>query len=195
MTTQTQQNQNNFFNLHTSGIGYLNNIREIQPKKGNPFLSCNIAALTGDSSDPEYRYFNVNVVGAENERLIHLCQNAVESKKKVLIAFTIGDLWVDTFVYDKDSQYHKKGDVGAMLKGRLINIKSITVDGEKKWPKAENQQHNPSVQKTAPQYQSEPVGDADFDNTPPQYQERKRPAYRQKQAQQPAERQYPEDSF
>lgn len=175
MTTQTQQTQN-FFNLHTSGIGYLNNIREIQPKKGNPFLSCNIAALTGDSSDPEYRYFNVNVVGAENERLIHLCQNAVESKKKVLIAFTIGDLWVDTFVYDKDSQYHKKGDVGAMLKGRLINIKSITVDGEKKWP-------------------NEPVSDASFDDTPPQYQERQRPAYRQKQAQQPVQRQYPADSF
>lgn len=194
MTTQTQQ-QNNFFNLHTSGVGYLNNIREVKSQKGMPYLSCNIAAMTGETSNPEYRYFNVNVAGEQNERVIRLCKQAVDAKKKVVIAFTIGDLWADTFIYEKDSQYHKKGDVGVMLKGRLINIKSITVDGEKKWPKAENQQHNHSVQKSAPQYQSEPVGDADFDNTPPQYQERKRPAYRQKQAQQPVQRQYPADSF
>lgn len=194
MTTQTQQNQNSFFNLHTSGIGYLNNIREVPSKKGNPYISCNIAALKGDSSNPEYTFFNVNVAGEQNEKLIKCCISAVESNKKVLISFTLGDLWTESFVYDKDSKYHKKGDIGVMLKARLIRIKSIKVDGKLVYQEKQKQ-HSAPAQKTAPQYQSEPVGDADFGNTPPQYQERQRPVYRQKQAQQSVQKQYPADSF
>lgn len=45
-----------------TGKWYLSRIREVEPKKGNPFLSFQIAALTGSKDDPEYRYFDVNVV-------------------------------------------------------------------------------------------------------------------------------------
>ncbi|MDP8185303.1 STY4534 family ICE replication protein [Phocoenobacter skyensis] len=134
MNTQQTKAQNNFFNLHVTGIGYLNDIREVTPpKKGNPFLACRIAALVGDSSNPEYRYFDCNVVGEKAENLIKRCQNAVQEKKKVLISFTLGDLWTDTFVYSKDSDFHKKGDVGVSLKSRLINIRMIKVDGVLKY--------------------------------------------------------------
>lgn len=47
MTTQAQ-----FFNLHTRGIGYLNRVREVTAKKGNPFMACTIAALRGDTDSP-----------------------------------------------------------------------------------------------------------------------------------------------
>lgn len=136
MTTQSTQTTS-YFNLHTQGIGYLNNVREVTPKKGKPFLACRIAALTGDAKEPEYRYFDVNVVGEETANLIRRCQNAVNAEKKVLISFVIADLWVDTFTYTTESRYHKKGDVGTMLKGRLIRIKSVKVDGELKYSEAE----------------------------------------------------------
>ncbi|MCW9718566.1 STY4534 family ICE replication protein [Avibacterium sp. 21-599] len=136
MTTQSTQNAS-YFNLHTQGIGYLNNVREVTPKKGKPFLACRIAALTGDAKEPEYRYFDVNVVGEETANLIRRCQDAVNADKKVLISFVIADLWVDTFTYTTESKYHKKGDVGTMLKGRLIRIKSVKVDGELKYREAE----------------------------------------------------------
>lgn len=61
MSTQNSQ-QVKYFNLHTTGLGYLNNIRLVEPKKGTPFqkgkpfYSCDIAALVGDSSQPEYRF-------------------------------------------------------------------------------------------------------------------------------------------
>ncbi|MDY4281348.1 MAG: STY4534 family ICE replication protein [[Pasteurella] mairii] len=132
--TQASTQQVNYFNLHTAGIGYLNDIRIIKPKKGNEFVACRIAALTGENSDPEYRYFDVNVVGADTEKLIRRCQAAVEAKKKVLISFLIADLWVDTFIYKSDSTYHKKGDTGFSLKGRLIQVKMIKIDGELKYP-------------------------------------------------------------
>ncbi|KGQ32344.1 hypothetical protein P375_06000 [Gallibacterium genomosp. 2] len=147
MNTQTQQAKT-YFNLHTTGIGYLNNIREVKPKKGNPFLACRIAALTGDAKEPEYRYFDVNVVGNDAANLIRRCQNAVNMEKKVLISFVIADLWVDTFTYTTESKYHKKGDVGTMLKGRLININMIKVNGKLVYssPKEELAQPEPVEQ-------------------------------------------------
>lgn len=125
----SNQSEKTYFNLHTSGVGYLSDIREVQPKKGSLFLACRIAALVGASDDIEYRYFDVNVVGKEAESLIKRCEKAVSEEKKVLISFNISDLWVDTFTYSKDTKYHKKGDVGVSVKGRLIRIDMIKVDG------------------------------------------------------------------
>lgn len=133
--------QKNFFNLHTQGLGYLNNIRLVELKKGTPFYSCDIAALVGESSQPEYRFFNCNVVGKDTANLVKRCQDAVNANKKVLVAFVMSDLWFDTFTYQKDGKNHKKGDTGVALKGRLINIKMVKVDGELKYP-------NPTEAKT-----------------------------------------------
>lgn len=144
MSNQSTQ-QTNYFNLHTTGIGYLSDIREYQPKKGEPILSCRISALVGQSDSPEYRFFDMNVIGEEAKKLIGRCREAVAAKKKVLISFVMSDLWYDIFTYSTDSQYHKKGDTGVALKGRLIRINMIKVDGEMKFPlepKGANQADN-----------------------------------------------------
>ena len=78
-----QNTKPNYFNLHTSGIGYLSDIREIKPKKGDAFWACRIAALTGSSDSPEYRFFDMNVSGEETVNLIKRCQEAVEAKKSL----------------------------------------------------------------------------------------------------------------
>ncbi|MDP8189089.1 STY4534 family ICE replication protein [Pasteurella skyensis] len=132
MSTQ-KSTSTGYFNLHTTGIGYLSRIREVKPKKGNPFFACQIAALTGSSNSPEYRYFDVNVVGQDAEKLIKKCEKAVNEKKKVLISFVIADFWTELFTYSSDSKYHKKGDTGVSLKGRLIRIKMVKIDGELKY--------------------------------------------------------------
>ncbi|MGC6360253.1 STY4534 family ICE replication protein [Bisgaard Taxon 45] len=141
MTTQTQQNSVKYFDLHTHGVGYLNDIREVTPKKGNPFWACRIAALVGESENPEYRFFDCNIVGAEAETLIKKCIDAVTAEKKVLISFVLGDLWADTYVVSKDTKYHKKGDVAVALKSRLLRVKMIKINGELKYqeqPKSNN---------------------------------------------------------
>jgi hypothetical protein len=121
-------NDAKFFDLHTSGIGYLNRIREVKPRgKGNPFMAVAIAALHGSADAVEYSYIDCNVVAAEAEKLIRRCQEAVTAEKKVLVSFRIGDLWADAFTYEKGD---KKGQPGASLKGRLLFIGWIKVDGE-----------------------------------------------------------------
>ena len=117
-----------FFDLHTTGIGYLNRIREVKPRgKGKPFMAVAIAALHGSSDEVEYSYIDCNVVGAEAEKLIRRCQVAVDAGKKVLASFRVGDIWADAFTYEKGD---KKGQPGASLKGRLLFIGWIKVDGE-----------------------------------------------------------------
>jgi len=132
----TTANEVKYFDLHTTGIGYLGRIREVKLKKGQPFWACTIAALLGeckarDSQEKrEYTYFDCNVVGVEAEKLIKRCAPAVAAGKKVLVGFVIGDIHLDRFVYDKGE---KKGETGVSLKGRLLRIRWIKIDGVMQW--------------------------------------------------------------
>ena len=115
-----------YFNLHTVGIGYLNRVREVQVRRGQPFMACDIAALHGATDAVEYTRFDCKVAGGEAERLIRLYMDAVKAEKKVLLSFRIGDLWIDPFLYEKGD---KQGQPGASLKGRLLFIDWIKVNG------------------------------------------------------------------
>lgn len=126
MTTSTQA-QTTFFNLHVEGVGYLNRIRTVDPKRGDAFLACNINALNGPADDVSYTRFDCRVSGQEAQKLVRKCQKAVDEKRKVLIGFKLGDLWTDTFVYQKGD---RQGETGVSLKGRLLLVKWIKIDGD-----------------------------------------------------------------
>lgn len=124
-----QANESQYFDLHTTGIGYLNRIREVKPRGrgAKPFLAVTVAALCGSKEAVEYRFIDCNVVGAEAEKLVRRCIEAEKANKKVLVSFRIGDCWADSFTY---SSGPKQGTPGASLKGRLLYIGWIKVDGE-----------------------------------------------------------------
>jgi hypothetical protein len=65
------QEATTYFNLHTVGIGYLNRVREVQVRRGQPFMACDIAALHGATDAVEYTRFDCKVAGGETrvERL------------------------------------------------------------------------------------------------------------------------------
>lgn len=124
MTTSSEQS---YFDLHITGLGYLNRIREVKPKKGDPFLACDIAALNGPSDDVSYVRFDTRVSGSEAQHLVRRCIEAVDAEKKVMIGFRLGDLWTDVFTHTKGKNVGKPG-VG--LKARLLFIGWIKVDGK-----------------------------------------------------------------
>ncbi|MCE8005278.1 STY4534 family ICE replication protein [Billgrantia ethanolica] len=123
----TQKVANSFFDLHITGLGYLNRIREVTPKRGDAFWACDIAALNGPTDDVSYTRFDCRVSGREAEKLVKRCQQAVDMKRKVLIGFKLGDLWTDTFIY---SRGEKAGQTGVSLKARLLFISWIKIDAE-----------------------------------------------------------------
>lgn len=123
----TTSQEKTYFDLHITGLGYLNRIRDVTPKKGDPFLACDIAALNGASNDVSYVRFDVRVSGTDAQHLIRRCQQAVDAEKKVMIGFRLGDLWTDTFTYSKGK---RAGEQGVSLKARLLFVSWIKVDGD-----------------------------------------------------------------
>ncbi|MBP6636366.1 MAG: DUF3577 domain-containing protein [Sulfuritalea sp.] len=120
-------NEKSYFDLHITGLGYLNRIREVKPKKGDSFLACDIAALNGPSDDVSYVRFDARVSGSEAQHLVRRCIQAVDAEKKVMIGFRLGDLWTDTFTYSKGK---RAGEQGVSLKARLLFVSWIKVDGK-----------------------------------------------------------------
>lgn len=125
MTTQNETKS--FFDLHINGLGYLNRIRQVTPKRGDAFWACDISALNGPADDVSYTRFDCRVSGKEAEKLVKRCQQASDMGKKVLIGFKLGDLWTDIFVYSKGD---RAGQTGVSLKARLLFVSWIKIDGD-----------------------------------------------------------------
>ena len=61
------------FDLHTTGVGYLNRAREVKPqtgKKFKPFWSVGISALRGNIDEVEYSRIDTNIVGSDAKRIL-----------------------------------------------------------------------------------------------------------------------------
>lgn len=116
-----------YFDLHTTGIGYLNRIREVTPKEGNPFLSVTISALRGSVDNVQYTHFECRVSGKQAQEVVRQVKPAVEGKLKVLIGFTLSDLYGETFTFKNGD---KAGETGISLKARLLRVSWAKVDGQ-----------------------------------------------------------------
>ena len=116
-----------YFDLYTTGIGYLNSVREVTPKEGSPFWNVTIAALRGSVDDVQYTYFECRVSGQQAQKLVQQLKPAVEDKLKVLVGFTLSDLVAEAFTYKNGD---KAGDTGVSLKARLLRVGWAKVDGQ-----------------------------------------------------------------
>ena len=122
-TNETKQ----YFDLHTTGIGYLNRVREVTPKEGEPFLSITIAALRGSVDNAQYTHFESRVFGTQAQEIVRQLKPAVEGNLKVLIGFTLSDLFAESFTFKNGD---KAGETGISLKARLLRIAWAKVDGQ-----------------------------------------------------------------
>ena len=127
MAEQTQEKvQPSFFNLFVEGIGYLNRVRVVKPKKGQEFLACTVAAMRGSDSDVCYTKFDCRVSGADAQAIVKRLEDDVAADKTVIIGFRIADIYAETFTFEKGD---RKGQTGVSIKGRLLRIKFAKVDG------------------------------------------------------------------
>ncbi|MEO9332751.1 MULTISPECIES: DUF3577 domain-containing protein [Gammaproteobacteria] len=121
----TALNQKSYFDLHTSGIGYIQRARVVKAtggRKAQPFLACTIAALVGSANDEKRRYFDVKVSGAEAKKLVERYVGNDDPEQRPLVRFRLGDLWVDPFIRPKGD---RKGEPAASLKARLLKAEPL----------------------------------------------------------------------
>ena len=144
------QSETKYFDLHIQGIGYLNRVREVRPSRSDPFWATDIAAIFGSADNVQRTRFDCRVVGTEAQRVIARAQKHVDADKKVLVAFKLGDLYAETFTFEKGQ---KAGTTGISLKARLLRIDWVKIDGETVY--------------TAPKPEARPeAGDAQMQSTP-----------------------------
>jgi len=123
----SETEQGKFFDLHVTGIGYLNRAREVDVKRGKPFLAVDISALHGAAEDVQYTRFDCRVSGKEAQDLVRELMPAIEAERKVLVGFKLGDLYPETFTYQ---QGERQGQTGVSLKARLLKVSWAKIDGE-----------------------------------------------------------------
>ncbi len=128
MSEQSQATTaSSFFDLHVEGVGYLNRVRTVKPKKGQEFLACTVAALRGSDNDVSYTKFDCRVSGAEAQAIVKRLENDVAANKAVIIGFRIADIYPEMFTFENGD---RKGQTGVSIKGRLLRIKFAKVNGE-----------------------------------------------------------------
>ncbi|MGF6874175.1 DUF3577 domain-containing protein [Paraburkholderia sp. MM5477-R1] len=152
---QTEQPRK-YFDLHLTGLGYLSRVREVTSAgqgraRARPFLACSIAAFHGD---PEVQngivYLNLDlIVSGEKAKdaILSVMNDANDRDVKVLVGFRAGDHYISTY---EIRQGDRAGQMGTVLKGRLLKVFWIKVDGafvyqdERQDERHEDQTENPS---------------------------------------------------
>jgi hypothetical protein len=117
----------NYFDLHVTGIGYLNRAREVQGARGEPFLAVEVSALHGAMDDVQRTRFDCRVSGAKAKTALRRLMPDIEQEKPVLVGFKLADLYVETFTY---AHGEREGETGVALKARLLKSAWAKVNGE-----------------------------------------------------------------
>ncbi|SMG61023.1 DUF3577 domain-containing protein [Paraburkholderia susongensis] len=124
-----------YFDLHLRGLGYLSRVRDVTARgngrsKAKPFLACAISAFHGDPNVENgivYLPLDLIVSGEKAKEAVHSVMNdANDPDVKVLVAFRSGDHYIRTF----ERTGNRAGETGAVLKGRLLKLFWIKVDGQ-----------------------------------------------------------------
>lgn len=97
------------------------------PKEGTPFWSVTIAALRGSVEDAQYTRFECRVSGKQAQEIVRQVQPAVEGELKVLVGFTLSDLFAESLTFKNGD---KAGENGISLKARLLRVSWAKVDGQ-----------------------------------------------------------------
>lgn len=122
------QSQVQAFDLIIEGVGYLNRVRLVTPKKGPAYLACTVNALKGTSEDVQYVSIDTIVVGKIAKKAVEQLKADVDAKRKVFIGFRAGDPTPDFYEYpDRNNNGEMK--TGSGLKARLLQVTFAKVNG------------------------------------------------------------------
>lgn len=132
------QNTNNFFDLHTVGLGYMSRLRLVQPDKARgqkfkPFWSVSISAICGEEQDVKYVKYDLNIKGDQAKQAMSVLKPYLIDDKgktldnnKVLVGFRVGDAIPEIYTITRDGKQEQR--VG--MKGRLLKLSSAKVNGD-----------------------------------------------------------------
>ena len=114
-----------YFSFIATGVAYVNRVKQILPQaedRFSPYWTVQLAVLVSERDDVQYRYIDCTIPAEEAVKLICLYSaEANDQKSKVLCGFRVANLRAATFT--------RNGDIVSSLKGRLIKVNWLKVNG------------------------------------------------------------------
>jgi len=151
--TSTNENQPQYFDLHTTGIGYANRYRLVGAKGGrqhDEYPCVSIAALHGKKESPTTVYFDARISGADaKEALAKYADQINDRKAKVLIGFKLDGAAPEIFTLESGK---RAGEQAVSLRGRLlwVNWIRIKADGEETYQEVYKSERQTSTENETP---------------------------------------------
>ncbi len=142
------QNDQKYFNLTLTGVGFINRFRLNTPSQGKPYYSISIAALRGkaDANGKTAKtYIDCNIAGDAVGMAEHIAPLFDgDQSPTVMVKFVAGDLELRSFQYKSGV---RQGELGYANRARLYDIKWFKSDGETFYSEAEQLRHAEQDQK------------------------------------------------
>jgi hypothetical protein len=147
------------FDLIIEGVGYLNRIRLVTPKKGPAYTACTVNAMMGTADAVDYVGIDCRIVGRQALAAVSQLKGAVAAKSKVIVGFRAGDPRPEFYEYKDQLTGESKSASG--LKARLLQLTFAKVDGQRvEIPLVQRPAELPTPVPTGPQ-SSTPVATED----------------------------------
>jgi len=127
-------NSTKYYDLHTSGAGFVNRFREVKPKAGSgnkfkPFCSVSIGAFRGSEDNVEYTNFDTVISGKDALAIMKQYKEQInDQNSKVICGFTIGDIY--GYAYTTKNKKSGDDENRCGIKGRLLFLQFLKIDGE-----------------------------------------------------------------
>ncbi len=114
---------------HTTGMGYLNRARTVNPAQGQPYESVSLTGLGGRVDNPSYTFYDcTSVLGKALEKYLLLKDDINDDNRKVMICFKVSDGRPDSYVTrDKQTGQEVRRHV---IKCKLLDITWASIDGQ-----------------------------------------------------------------
>ena len=114
---------------HTTGMGYLNRARTVNPAQGQPYESVSLTGLGGRVDNPSYTFYDcTSVLGKALEKYLLLKDDINDDNRKVMICFKVSDGRPDSYVtIDKQTGQDVRRHV---IKCKLLDITWASIDGQ-----------------------------------------------------------------
>lgn len=118
-------------NLHTRGVGFINRLRWVSVRKGDPYLCVAIGAQYGVANENghfESSLYDLRVVAGKAIEAVKQLEETFKAGKTIYVEFLAGDTRAEAFQYKTGS---REGEWGASIKGTLLQVRGAWVDGER----------------------------------------------------------------
>jgi len=150
MTNSTQNKT--YFNLHTDGLAFLNNVDFVTPKApgAKQFLSLSVTLLEGDPETPHKTYVSLVIPDALDEisALLVKHREAIANRDITVFAnLKLAKLRHKPFVYGANSP--KAGELGVNLNAILIGLSYLKIGDQVVYERTESNQNAKTVTNAA----------------------------------------------